>query len=225
MRNVKTSWLQRITALKKMVFCAFLSVCVFVICFILQEEIQVSLMLSWNTFSLSMIGLSWVVFFTTDADQLCVLVRKQDETMPVIFFIVLVTVCFSLFGIVGVLMNPVDNVGVEKLHTFISLFGVGLSWTLLHTIFTFRYAHLYHDHNKLKTGSQIGGIDFPGKDEPDYFDFAYFSFVIGMTFQVSDVRVTSTVIRRFVLMHGLISFVFNAIIVALTINTIANLKK
>ncbi|MBA4057950.1 MAG: DUF1345 domain-containing protein, partial [Marivirga sp.] len=136
---------------------------------------------------------------------------------------VLVTVCFSLFSIVGVLMSPGENFIVENWHTFISLFGVGLSWILLHAIFTFRYAHLYHDHNKLKTGSQVGGIDFPGKDELDYLDFAYFSYVIGMTFQVSDIRVTSRVIRRFVLMHGLISFVFNTIIVALTINTIANL--
>ena len=63
------------------------------------------------------------------------------------------------------------------------------------------------------------------KEDPDYIDFAYFSFVIGMTFQVSDVQVNSRVIRRFVLMHSLISFVFNTIIVALTINTIAGLKQ
>jgi len=82
---------------------------------------------------------------------------------------------------------------------------------------------LYHDHNKLHTGSNVGGIDFPGITEPDYLDFAYFSFVIGMTFQVSDVVVKSKVIRRFVLFHSLISFVFNTIIVALTINGIAGL--
>jgi uncharacterized membrane protein len=75
--------------------------------------------------------------------------------------------------------------------------------------FTIRYAHLYHDHNQLKTGSNVGGIKFPCKEEPDYIDFAYFSFVIGMTFQVSDVQVSSKVIRRFVLLHSLISFAFN----------------
>jgi len=90
--------------------------------------------------------------------------------------------------------------------------------------FHYRYAHLYHDHNKLNTGSNIGGIDFPNKEKSDYIDFAYFYFVIGMTFQVSDVVVSSRVIRRFVLMHSFISFVFNTIIVALTINTIAGLK-
>lgn len=71
----------------------------------------------------------------------------------------------------------------------------------------------------------MGGISFPSKEAPDYVDFAYFSFVIGMTFQVSDVQVESRLIRRFVLMHSLISFVFNTIIVALTINTIAGFGK
>lgn len=84
---------------------------------------------------------------------------------------------------------------------------------------------MYHDHNKLNTGSEVGGIDFPTNEAPDYLDFAYFSFVIGMTFQVSDITVSSRAIRRFVLMHGLISFIFNTIIVALTINTLAGLKE
>ena len=92
-------------------------------------------------------------------------------------------------------------------------------------MFTIRYAHLYHDHNKLGTGSSIGGLEFPMDEDPDYLDFAYFSFVIGMTFQVSDISVSSQTIRRFVLMHSLISFVFNTIIVALTINILAGLKR
>ena len=111
------------------------------------------------------------------------------------------------------------------MQTVISLSPVLLSWFLLHTIFTIRYAHLYHDHDKLNTGSKVGGIDFPTKEAPDYIDFAYFSFVIGMTFQVSDISVSSRTIRRFVLMHSLVSFVFNTIIVALTINTLAGLKE
>lgn len=107
----------------------------------------------------------------------------------------------------------------------ITLSPVLLSWILLHTIFTIRYAHLYHDPNSLSTGSNVGGISFPSRKAPDYIDFAYFSFVIGMTFQGSDVQVDSRVIRRFVLLHSLISFVFNTIILALTINTIAGFGK
>jgi uncharacterized membrane protein len=76
-----------------------------------------------------------------------------------------------------------------------------------------------------------GGLDFPNdseqneySDNPDFLDFAYFAFVVGMTFQVSDVEVTSKRFRRFVLLHGLISFVYNTVIVALTINTLAGLR-
>jgi uncharacterized membrane protein len=67
------------------------------------------------------------------------------------------------------------------------------------------------------------GLEFPGEDPPDFFDFAYFSFVVGMTFQVSDVQVTSRQMRRLVLMHGLLSFAFNTVVVALSINLAATL--
>jgi uncharacterized membrane protein len=110
----------------------------------------------------------------------------------------------------------------KRFHTGISLIGVGLSWILLHTLFTLRYAHLYFIYDGNKQFSR--GICFPSATKPDYMDFAYFSFVIGMTFQVSDITVESQQIRRFVLVHSLIAFVFNTLIVALTINVIATIK-
>ena len=100
-----------------------------------------------------------------------------------------------------------------------------LTCLLLHTTFAIRYAHFYHDHNHLNTGSNVGGIDFPIKEPPDYIDFAHFYFVIGITFQVSDVEISSRLIRRFVLRHSLISFAYNTFIVALTINFIVGLKQ
>ncbi|PTT03492.1 DUF1345 domain-containing protein, partial [Flavobacterium sp. HMWF030] len=124
----------------------------------------------------------------------------------------------------ALLNEKVDIQENKLLHYIIYTSPVVLSWLLLHTTFTIRYAHFYHDHNELNTGSSIGGIEFPGKSKPDYLDFAYFSFVIGMTFQVSDVVITSKTVRRFALMHSLISFLFNTIIVALTISAISNLK-
>ena len=144
--------------------------------------------------------------------------------VKIIFTIVIIAVCFSLFGSLLLLENTEQSYYSRIFNTIVSLSQILISWILLHTIFTIRYAHLYHDHNKLKTGSMVGGIKFPGKEEPDYIDFAYFSFVIGMTFQVSDIQVTSKVIRKFVLLHSIISFMFNTIIVALTINSIASFK-
>jgi uncharacterized membrane protein len=90
----------------------------------------------------------------------------------------------------------------------------------VHTIFTFHYAHEYYGERR---DGKIGGLLFPGDREPDYRDFLYFSLVIGMTSQVSDVQVTSKVIRRLVAIHGVLSFFFNLVVLALTVNMIAAL--
>jgi uncharacterized membrane protein len=89
------------------------------------------------------------------------------------------------------------------------------SWALMHTGFTVRYAHLYY-----RDDNQVGGLDFPGTADPDYLDFAYYSFVVGMTFQTADVSITDRSIRRLTLLHGLLSFVFNTLILALAVNLI-----
>ncbi|MDP1842539.1 MAG: DUF1345 domain-containing protein [Sediminibacterium sp.] len=225
MKRTKNRLLKNTSGIKKLVFSISVSAIVYIILLLLKVDLQSRVILGWDTFCLSLIVLSWILFFTTTNDELCAVVEKQDDGLKVIFMIVLVAVCFSLFGTLLLLNSKSESTFNKVFHTIVSLSPVLLSWLLLHTTFAIRYAHLYHDHNKLKTGSNIGGLDFPTKEDPDYLDFAYFSFVIGMTFQVSDVQVNSRVIRRFVLLHSLISFVFNTIIVALTINTIAGLKQ
>jgi uncharacterized membrane protein len=224
MKRIKLGFFKNISGLKKVLFCIFLSAIVFIILSRLKIDLNSRIILAWDTFCLCMILLSWILFFTTSPEELCLIVDKQDDGLKVIFMIVIIAVCFSLFGSLLLLFSKGESSFNKTFHTVVSLSPVLLSWLLLHTTFAIRYAHLYHDHNKLNTGSNVGGIDFPTKEHPDYIDFAYFSFVIGMTFQVSDVQVNSRVIRRFVLMHSLISFVFNTIIVALTINSIAGLK-
>ena len=95
---------------------------------------------------------------------------------------------------------------------------VALSWALVHTIFALRYARQYYSR------SIKGGIDFKSGDyEPDYIDFAYVAFTIGMTFQVSDTDIGARIIRRTILRHALISYLFGAIIVAMMVNVIASL--
>jgi len=87
----------------------------------------------------------------------------------------------------------------------------------VHTLYVFHYAHLYYG------GQQVGGLDFPGNGEPDYVDFAYFSIVMGCTFQVSDVEISAKKIRHVAMFHGLLSFALNTFVVALTINIVAGL--
>lgn len=225
MKSVKHGLLKKTSGLKKLTVCISLSVLIYIILMIFKIDLISRIILGWDTFCMSMIALSWVLFFSTTQNDLHGVVEKQDDGLEIIFMIVLVAVCFSLLGTLLLLYNKSESTFDKIFHTVVSISPVLLSWLLLHTTFTIRYAHLYHDHNKLNTGSNVGGIVFPTQEHPDYLDFAYFSFIIGMTFQVSDVKVSSRIIRRFVLLHSLISFVFNTIIVALTINTIASLKK
>ena len=98
------------------------------------------------------------------------------------------------------------------------------SWTLVHTVYGLRYAHAFYGDNGEPGGHQhAGGLIFPGDRTPNYFDFAYFSFVIGMTCQVSDVQITSRRMRRIALVHSILSFGFNTMILALLINTVSSL--
>ncbi|MGA0588128.1 DUF1345 domain-containing protein [Dyella sp. KRB-257] len=99
----------------------------------------------------------------------------------------------------------------------VAALSIVLAWLFINVMFALHYAHgFYGDY-----GSQHQGLDFPGKQEPDYWDFAYFSIVIGMTFQVSDVQISSRTLRRMVLLHSVIAFFFNVFIIAVTVNIVA----
>jgi uncharacterized membrane protein len=125
---------------------------------------------------------------------------------------------------VGFLVISNDSLGMqESVYIPIIIGGILFSWVLIHTTFCFHYAHLYYDNEK-GTEKNDEGLAFPNEKHPDYIDFAYFSFVIGMTFQVSDVEISARKIRRLTLFHSLLSFALNTFVVALTINLIAGLK-
>ena len=96
-----------------------------------------------------------------------------------------------------------------------------MSWLTAHVVFAIRYAHEWYDCDDEPRLRQ--GLEFPGDTQPDYMDFLYFSLVLGMTFQVSDVQITSRRLRRLALLHGLVSFLYNTVIVALTVNIAAGL--
>ena len=95
--------------------------------------------------------------------------------------------------------------------------SVVLSWLFLNSMFAVHYAHGYYGN----LGEQHAGLEFPDTPEPDYWDFEYFAVVIGMTFQVSDVQITSRYLRRVVLLHSVIAFFFNVFIIAITVNIVA----
>jgi uncharacterized membrane protein len=106
--------------------------------------------------------------------------------------------------------------GTKAYLLAVGLVSVVFSWLSVHTIFTLKYARLYY-------GDEVGGIEFNEEDGPDYVDFAYLAFTIGMTFQVSDTNLTTKPIRRTALRHALISYLFGAVIIAIVINIVASL--
>ncbi|WP_421942346.1 DUF1345 domain-containing protein [Pedobacter sp.] len=179
-------------------------------------------MLGWDIFCLVLITLHWYMFFHTSAAETHLKAKMQDETRGEIFAIVLVSTFAGLLAVILLLINN----DVSALDLIIAISGMFLSWFLVHTTFSMRYAHLYYgDRPKSNSGKHGAGLEFPGDDEPDFIDFAYFSFVLGMTFQVSDVEISNRQIRRLSLLHSLIAFIFNTVIVALTINALAGLSK
>ena len=135
------------------------------------------------------------------------------------FAILVLTVLAALSSLGAILAELGAGPGVQRTPMQLALAGITivLSWVFIHTIFALNYAHDYYGEH----GSKKSGLTFPGEKQPDYWDFVYFAFVIGMTSQVSDVAVTSKLVRRTVNAHGIVSFFFNVALLALTVNIAA----
>jgi uncharacterized membrane protein len=178
----------------------------------------------WDVFALVVLSLSWIVFWRRSVGQIRQFARKDDGSLVYIFSLVILASFGCLFSLVLLFITREKISNSEFIFLLAVLPAMVFSWLMIHTTFAFDYAHMYYDDLQDDTTRHAGGLNFPSEKKPDYLDFAYFSFVVGMTFQVSDVTISSRKIRRIVLMHALISFVFNTFIVALTINLIAALK-
>lgn len=175
---------------------------------------------AWDAFALMSLGLFWSAIVTADADHIRALVRTEDPGRVWSFVFILTASLASLLAVVALIdvMRTEQN-GTPGRYAVLSVVGVMTAWLLVHTLFTLRYAHLYYDP-ELDGGE--GGLLFPGPGpEPDYLDFAYFAFVIGMTAQTADISINGRTLRRVSLLHGLISFGFNTAVVALTVGAIA----
>src|SRR4029453_15068841 len=175
-----------------------------------------ALIAGWNAFAVVVLVLAWVMILMTPQRNIRERAQQEDLSRFLIFLFAVVAACAALFA-VGFLIR------VHKAQAG-GLFAVVNSWTLLHTLFGLRYAHtFYGDSQQSGVHEHAGGLIFPGNRPPDYFDFAYFSFVVGMTCQVSDVQITSRRMRHLTLAHSVLSFGFNTIILALLINTVSGL--
>lgn len=178
-------------------------------------------LLGWCVGAAIYLVLAWWLAEVFDAKNTRQRAQAQDEPSVVIFGVMVLAVLASVASITLMLQQVKEMDGTERvLHMALAMVALALSWLFIHTIFAFRYAHRYYQEEKRREPDGPGLV-FPNQPNPDYFDFLYYSFVIGMTSQVSDVQVSSREMRRLTLGHCILSFAFNVLIVALTINVIA----
>jgi uncharacterized membrane protein len=179
---------------------------------------QAAPLLGWDAGAALFLTWIWLEVSALDADQTAKTARREDPRAAVADAVI-VAAGLACLGAVGlVLIKAANSHGSTKAWLIvIAVLSVAASWASLHTVFMLRYARLYY------RSGQIGGIDFNEEGPPDYLDFAYVAFTIGLTFQVSDTNLSSKQIRRLALRHALLSYLFGAVIIGLTINVVATL--
>ena len=166
--------------------------------------------------------LGYFIFaFSSDEQRTRARAAAEDPGRDIVLAVVMVSVAAGLTGAIVILgKGPDTHTATEHaIAVALAIAAAVLGWLVTHATYALRYAHLFYWDD----GREGDGLTFPSTPEPDDFDFLYFSFIIGMTFQVSDVQVNDPGIRRLVLAHGLVSFVYNTTILALGVNLISNL--
>jgi uncharacterized membrane protein len=139
----------------------------------------------------------------------------EDEGIALVVLFSLVMIGFCCLAVITILHQ---KQAVNPLAILLAVAGAPLGWFMLHTMMAFHYAYLFYSEPPTKKGGS--GLAFPDTGEPGVADFLYYSFVIGMTAQVSDVQVCSTRIRRTTLWHSIVSFFFNTVLIAMAVNAV-----
>lgn len=179
-------------------------------------------MVIWLAYACCNLALCWIVFVRAHPRDLPALSKLGDSSRTLLFVFVLTAALASLGSVLSLLTTLGGLSDRQRyVHMACAVLSILSSWALVHTVFTLRYAHLYYGHG-LET-SAPRALEFPSEVAPDYLDFAYFSFIIGMTSQTADVNIRCRRLRRLALLHGLLAFVFNVVIVSLTLNVVSGL--
>jgi uncharacterized membrane protein len=177
---------------------------------------QIAALIGWIVAVIVFISWIWLNVHGMDGDATARHAAIEDASRPTADLILILASVASLVGVGLALLEASSRPASERaIITAVAAITVTLSWATVHTVFTLRYARLYY--------AAGGGIDFHEERPPAYSDFAYLAFTIGMTYQVSDTTTASRTIRRTVLYHAYMSYIFGTVVVALTINVVASL--
>ena len=176
---------------------------------------EVTVLAGWVVAAATFVGRVWLHVNGLSGPETAAIATREDASRASAHIMVIGASVVSLAGVgVTLAQASTESGGSKVVLSVAAILTVISSWSLVHTVFTLRYAHAYY-------GEPEGGIDFSSDETPDYHDFAYVSFTIGMTFQISDTDLTSAALRRLALRHALLSYLFGAVILATTINVTA----
>ena len=180
-------------------------------------------LLAWCVGLVVYLVLAWWLCLAFDAKRTRERAQAQDEPSVVLVLVLLLANAACVVAVTMLMQQSRDLSGFEQaLYISLSAASLAASWFFIQTIFAFHYAHRYYFEEK--QGEPDGpGLKFPGGLAPDYFDFLYYAHVVGMTSQVADVQVTSREMRHITLVHSVLAFGFNMLILALSINVVAGL--
>jgi uncharacterized membrane protein len=179
------------------------------------------LVIGWDVGALAYLAFALTTITRFDLARARSRAAQDDEGRTLVLVLAVAAGMISLAAVIG-LLGAAKNAqsGPQPLALALAIVTILISWAFIQVIFALHYAHEFFGGDGVGRG---GGLKFPGDPHPDYWDFVYFSFVIGMTFQVSDVQVTGKRVRRLVVAHGIVSFVFSVTIIALTVNIASGL--
>lgn len=180
---------------------------------------RASPLVGWDILALVFCGWTWTGIWPLDATATASHALRDEPNRDLADLILLGAAIASLVAVGWLLFGAGTASGdLKYLEAAFALASVFVSWTLVHTVFTLKYARLYYS-------GEAGGINFNEADPPEYSDFAYLAFTIGMTFQVSDTNIETKQIRRTALRHAWMSFPLGAVIIATSINLVSGLAK
>ena len=186
--------------------------------------VSLRIAIAWDAGVGVFLFLTWWVVEYCPKEEVRETVLSNDQGRTGVLLLVVLAIAASVAAIFFLLERPKGDGGPPALQVTFAVLTIVCSWLLTHVMYALHYAHRYYrDDPATPEKDATGGLEFPGTEEPDYWDFLYFSFVVGMTCQVSDVQVKSSAMRELVLWHGVLSFAFNTIILAFSINIVAGL--
>lgn len=169
--------------------------------------------------------LSYRVMSRFHSDRIRSRAAQQDDSGIVILALILLAIFASFAAIFGLVTeSKAASSGAKLVFVALAAATILIAWAVMQVVFTLHYAHKHYAPHSL-SGDSVGGLDFPGDPNPDYWDFLYFAISIGATSQTSDVAIQSKGLRRLVTLHAIVAFFFNAMVLAMTINLAASMAQ